>query len=611
MMQQYLRVKAEHPDKLVFYRMGDFYELFYDDAERAARLLDITLTSRGQSAGAPIPMAGVPYHAVEQLSREAREARRIGGDLRAVRRPGSRQGTGRAQGDAHRHAGHADRRASARCASATACWWPSHCRRQACAGARVAQSRVGALRADRSARRGDEQRRSSGSRRRTAVRRGRDAAARLAACAASPSRALPAWHFDDAAATRALAQQFGTRDLAAFGVDGCRWPCGAAGALLGYAAATQRAGARARARPRRRNARRTPDRPRPRDAAQSRNHRDAARRIRAHAASLLDTCATAAGSRLLRAWLHRIRCATAAHGHRAPCRRLRAVLASSRARDALVDGLKSTADVERIAGAHRAARRRGPAIWRLARHARGACPRSLRNWRRFAAPLLARRACRDLGGRSAWATRACASDRAGARGHRARRRRDRRRLSTPSSTSCARSTPNCGEFLVALETRERERTGIANLKVEYNRVHGFYIEVTHAQRRRSVPDDYRRRQTLKNAERYITPELKAFEDKALSAQERALAREKLLYDALLEALLPAIPALQAARRGAGDRSMCSRRCAERAEALRLVRPTFVAEPGIAHRRRPPSGGRAAGRAVHRQRRSARRASDAC
>ena len=108
-MQQYLRIKAEHPDILVFYRMGDFYELFYDDAEKGSRLLDLTLTSRGQSAGAPVKMAGVPVHSVEQLPRQAGEAGRVGGDRRADRRPGDRQGPGRPAGDAHRHAGHADR----------------------------------------------------------------------------------------------------------------------------------------------------------------------------------------------------------------------------------------------------------------------------------------------------------------------------------------------------------------------------------------------------------------------------------------------------------------------------------------------------------------------
>jgi len=139
----------------------------------------------------------------------------------------------------------------------------------------------------------------------------------------------------------------------------------------------------------------------------------------------------------------------------------------------------------------------------------------------------------------------------------------------------------CGEFLVDLERRERERTGIASLRVEYNRVHGFYIEVTHANAQR-VPDDYRRRQTLKNAERYVTPELKAFEDKALSAQERALAREKLLFERLLAELAPAIPVLQAAARALAAIDVLAT-LAERAVALDLSRPSFVADPGIAIR----------------------------
>ena len=138
---------------------------------------------------------------------------------------------------------------------------------------------------------------------------------------------------------------------------------------------------------------------------------------------------------------------------------------------------------------------------------------------------------------------------------------------------------NCGEFLLDLETRERARTGIANLKVEYNRVHGFYIEVTRAQSDK-VPDDYRRRQTLKNAERYITPELKAFEDKALSAQERALAREKLLYEQLLDATrnrtsrrLQRVAAALAETRPA-------RRLRRARRGARLGAPEFADEPLI-------------------------------
>jgi DNA mismatch repair protein MutS len=135
-----------------------------------------------------------------------------------------------------------------------------------------------------------------------------------------------------------------------------------------------------------------------------------------------------------------------------------------------------------------------------------------------------------------------------------------------------------GTFVVELEARERARTGIANLKVEFNKVHGFYIEVTNANASR-VPADYRRRQTMKNAERYITPELKAFEDKALSAQERALAREKLLFEALLDELSAAIPALQSSAAALATLDVVAA-LAERAEALALVRPTFVASVGI-------------------------------
>src|SRR6185312_12284238 len=137
----------------------------------------------------------------------------------------------------------------------------------------------------------------------------------------------------------------------------------------------------------------------------------------------------------------------------------------------------------------------------------------------------------------------------------------------------------CSQFLLELERRERERSGIAALKVEYNRVHGFYIEVTRANAER-VPDDYRRRQTLKNAERYTTPELAAFESKALTAQERALACEKRLFDALLDELVPAIPALQAAASGLATLDVLAA-LAERADALRLTRPQFARDPGIA------------------------------
>jgi DNA mismatch repair protein MutS len=157
---------------------------------------------------------------------------------------------------------------------------------------------------------------------------------------------------------------------------------------------------------------------------------------------------------------------------------------------------------------------------------------------------------------------------------------------------------NCDQFLIDLETRERTRTGIANLRVEYNKVHGFYIEVTRGQTDK-VPDDYRRRQTLKNAERYITPELKTFEDKALSAQDRALARERLLYDALLQTLLPHIGDCQRVAAALAELDLLGA-FAERARALDWSRPVR-GRCRYRYRARAASGSGSAGRAVHRQR----------
>ena len=188
-----------------------------------------------------------------------------------------------------------------------------------------------------------------------------------------------------------------------------------------------------------------------------------------------------------------------------------------------------------------------------------------------------------------------ARHRAGAGGDGARRRRDRRGYDAELD-ELRDISENCGQFLIDLETRERARTGIANLRVEYNQVHGFYIEVTHGQTDK-VPDDYRRRQTLKNAERYITPELKAFEDKALSAQERALAREKLLYDALLQSLLAAHPGTASASPRRWRSSTCSARSPSGARALDWSPPEFVADAGIDIERGPASGRRSAGRAA--------------
>ncbi len=570
MMQQYFRAKAEHPDKLLFYRMGDFYELFYDDAKRAAKLLDITLTARGASAGAPIPMAGVPYHAVEgylaklmKLGESVAICEQIGDPATSkgpVERKVQRVVTPGTVTDANLLDAKRDRLLVSVNAGRhrTGIAWLNLASGQFTL-AEVPASE-GAARIERLD---------------VAEMLIPDGAAVPAVPTGVPMRELPAWQFDSSAAARALAKHFGTQDLAAFGIDERDLALGAAGALFGYAAATQQAAlAHVRALTI--------------EAAgeflaldnATRRNLEITETLRGEPAptllSLLDGCATAAGSRMLRQWLtHPLRAQDAAAARHAG---VAAWVDDPRARRALHAELGHTADVERIAAriALGSARPRDmaglrdtlerlPAIGRVARGPR----RTPRGRRR-----------RGARGRSQWADRL----RRAIAAEPAAQVRDGGVIAKGYDTELdeLRSIDeHCGEFLVALEGRERERTGIANLKVEYNRVHGFYIEVTHANTTK-VPVDYRRRQTLKNAERYITPELKAFEDKALSAQDRALAREKLLWDELLAALAPAIPPLQKAAAALATLDVLVT-LADRADVLGLVRPEFAEAPGLSIR----------------------------
>jgi len=567
MMQQYLRFKREHPDRLLFYRMGDFYELFHADAERAARLLDITLTARGQSAGAPIPMAGVPYHALEQhlvrlLSRG--ESAVIVDQI----------------GDPATSKGLVERRITRIVTPGTLTdVGLLDAKRDALLAAIVVDNgRTGIAWLNLA----------SGSLTLTDVA-GTDVAATLERIEPAelllPQHAqlpawrgkaavqhLPAWHFDAGNAARSLAKQMGTLDLKAFGIDGAPVAVGAAGALLAYANTTQQAtlehigtlhvettGEFVAL-----------------DAATRRNleiTQTLAGDREPTLCSLLDTCATAAGSRLLRHWLSQ------------PLRDLARAEARHDAIDALrrdppvmrrlPEHMRRTIDVERV-------------VSRIA--LRTARPRDLSGLRDTLAlvPTIAQliasldsavlRDCvQHLRCDASWhalLARAIADDPSALL-------RDGGVIATGFDAELdeLRSIDaGCAQFLVDLEQRERARSGVANLKVEYNRVHGFYIEVSRAQSER-VPDDYRRRQTLKNAERYTTPELAAFESKALTAQERALACERRLFDALLTALAPAIPALQAVAAALARVDVLAA-LAERADALRLTRPQFVRDGGI-------------------------------
>ncbi len=570
MMQQYLRIKAQYPDMLVLYRMGDFYELFYSDAERAARLLDITLTRRGESAGEPIKMAGVPHHAVEQyLARLVKLGESVAiceqtGDPNASRGPVERQVTRVVTpGTLTDAALLEDKRDNVLLAILPQrgllglAWLSLSSGRFA-----VMETPVGNLATELERLAPAE------------ILVPEDAAIDGLDAHAVAVKQLPPWHFERDTATRALTRQFETQDLSGFGAAELTAAVGAAGALLEYARTTQ-----GTAMAHVRSLVVEQERLYLRMDPATRRNLELTETIRGESAptlfSLLDTCATTMGSRLLRHTLHHPlsdRTALAA--------RLDAVCALGGNGGAAPYGgihglLGVCADVERITAriALRSARPRDLSALRetlnvLPQFGPALAGLPAARLTELAAVLAPVDDLAALLG-AAIKTEPAAVLREGgviADGYDAELDELRALQS------------NCGEFLLQLEARERERSGIANLKVEYNRVHGFYIEVTRAQADK-VPVDYRRRQTLKNAERFITPELKSFEDKALSAQERALAQEKHLYDKLLEKLSAYIARLQAVAAGLAELDLLSS-FAERAAALDYCRPEFAEEPLI-------------------------------
>jgi DNA mismatch repair protein MutS len=566
MMQQYLSIKAAHPDKLVFYRMGDFYEMFYDDAVRAAPLLDITLTSRGASAGAAIPMAGVPYHAVESyLAKLIRQGESVAiceqiGDPATAKGPVERKVTRIVTPGTVTDAGllEANRESLLVCVHAIgqragAAWLDLA--GGALSIADVALTELASL-----------------LERVVPSELLHPDGFTIVSAMDVPARALPAWQFDNDASVRRLCEQLGTLDLAGFGADDAPLGTAAAGALLHYARSTQQ-GTLAHVRTlhvERAGLYVLMDAP-------TRRSLEITSTLRGEAAptllSLLDTCATAAGSRLLRNWLgHPLRAqdaASARHGA------IAAIAADVGLASRIATALKHTVDVERIASriALGSARPRDLSGLRTTLDGLPALAALVRG---IAAPLLAE-AASGLAVDATWSRllhSAIANEPAAAvrDGNVIAAGRDAELDELRSIQS------NCGTYLVELEVRERARSAIPSLKVEYNRVHGFYIEVSHAHAQK-VPDDYRRRQTLKNAERYITPELKSFEDKALSANERALAREKQLYDALLAEFAPAIPALQTAARALATLDVLAAHAIAATE-FGWTRPILGLEPGI-------------------------------
>jgi DNA mismatch repair protein MutS len=523
MMQQWLRIKADHPDILVFYRMGDFYELFYDDAEKGSRLLDLTLTQRGQSAGEPVKMAGVPVHSVEsylaklvKLGESVAIAEQVG-DVATAKGPVDRQVTRIVTPGTLTDSELLDDKADNVLLSI--------CRDKSTVGLAWLSLASGALRVAEIAPQALE----------NELRR-IDPAEVLCV---SPLEGffvtkLPEWHFDVEAGRKKLLKQLGAASLAGYGCDDLTLAIGACGALLEYAAKTQ---GQALAHVAAVSAERSGEYLRL-DAATRRNL-EITETLRGETSptlfSLLDECATGMGSRLLRHWLHHPLC-----DRKALAARHEAVAALES--NSLQKILRGFSDVERITAriALRSARPRELAGLReslgLLDALRGAIPDSPL-LKQLATDLATPQACVSLLKKAIQAEPAARVIDGGviADGYSA------------DLDELRKLQSHGGDFLVSLEAREKQRTGIPNLRVAYNSVHGYYIEVTNSHADK-VPVDYRRRQTLKNAERYITPELKAFEDKALSARDRALALEKSLYEALLSELNIYLKQLQAIAR---------------------------------------------------------------
>ena len=563
MMRQFLAIKEAHPDELLFYRMGDFYELFYRDAEIAAPVLDITLTSRGKSAGEPIPMAGVPYHAAESY-------------LAKLVRAGFSVAIAEQIGDPNESKGPVERKVVRVVTPGTL---TDESLLDASGDALIVsvfrhQLRAGIAWMDLSSGRflvteveGDEALSAE-------LQRLSPAELLLPEDASIPAladhvaiRRLATWQFDEDSARTQLNQHFQTRDLSGFGCDELSLAIAAAGCLLDYVKDTQR--------------NELPHLTSIRHERQSDSViLDAATRrnleidLNLHGGedntlfSVYNSTVTAMGTRHLKRWLHRpVRVRSVLED------RLDAVsrLAQNYAFETTRQALKPISDLERI----------------LARVAlRSSRPRDLTRLRDslWALPALVTATPQDTN-----LLQALQSDIG-----------QYPELCELLSRALVESPPvvirdggvlaegydeeldelrgiseNAGEYLVDIERREREATGLSTLKVGYNRVHGYYIEISR-QQSDQAPDTYQRRQTLKNVERFITPELKQFEDKALSSRSRALAREKFLYEALVERIAEDLLPLQTTSRAICDLDVLA--CfAERADALSLSRPSFSDE----------------------------------
>ena len=572
MMQQYLRIKAEFPNMLLFYRMGDFYELFFDDARKVSRLLDITLTARGKSNGQPIPMAGVPYHAAENyLAKLVKAGESVAiceqiGDPAASKGPVERKVVrvltpGTVTDDAL-----LDERADNLIIAIDAVKDT-----YGIASLDVTSGRFSAMEVQSADMLESEIERLNPAE----ILANEDIQLPESIGRRRKVQHQPPWLFDQETAFRLLTTQFGTRDLSGFGCDPFTVAIRAAGCIVQYVKDTQRS-----ALPHIRAL--TPELQEDSvmiDAASRRNlelETNLSGSQENTLVSVMDKTVTPMGSRMLRRWINR------------PIRnrdelkqRYLAIdtLLQNQSFDNVGELLRGIGDIERILSriAIRSARPRDFAQLRDTLERIPMIRETVDGVNNAqASPLLTElvqqiNAFPDI---HKLLTRAI--------------------IDTPPMLirdggviapgydkeldELRALKDNAGQYLIDLEIQEKEQTGINTLKVSYNRVHGYYIEVTRAQSDK-VPQHYIRRQTLKGVERYITPELKSFEDKVLSSSERALAKEKALYEELFDILATSIAALQTTAAALAQLDVLNN-FAQCAEELDLCQPELVDEPGL-------------------------------
>ena len=574
MMQQYLRMKADHPNEIMFYRMGDFYEMFFDDAKRASEILDISLTARGKSNGEPIPMAGIPYHAADgYLAKLVRKGESVAiieqvGDPATSKGPVDRKvmrivTPGTLSDEALMDASQDNLLVAVNSVEDK----DTHVITYGIASMDIGSGRFQILEVE-----GLDSALSE-------LQRLHPAELLISDDLVTPEiaegrrglRRRAPWEFELETAERLLTQQFGTQDLVGFGCEHLLTAIAAAGCLLAYVKETQRT-----------------ELPHIRGLAHE--NRDDAVTLDASTRrnleldinlsggeentlfSVLNTTATSMGGRLLRRWLNR------------PLRNLNLLLSRQQAISDMQHNyrfepihaiLKRVGDMERILGRLALRSTRPRDLSRLL-ESLATYPELQTELAAIEAPLLTQLASNirsfpdlvELLDRAVVENPPVVIRDGGVI----------REGFDPELDELRSISSNAGQFLVDLETRERERSGISTLKVGYNRVHGYYIEISRAQSDKA-PVDYIRRQTLKNAERFITPELKEFEDKALSAKSRALAREKALYEMLIEDLNEQLFALQISAEAVAELDVLAT-LTERADALNFSRPELTQAPGI-------------------------------